>query len=153
VTGDRYVLECDDLTVLRLIDLIDRVSSHADDATTVALRRFGFSYERAQPDDRLIDGWIGLEALLTTSNERSETTDKISRRLGRLLGRTQAERLEVKREAKKLYDRRCAVVHGSKTTDDLRTEADRAVDLLRRAVRLRLERSWTPEQLEDEMMQ
>jgi hypothetical protein len=150
------VLSCDETTQQEILDLIDLVAAPRDDeGLALALRRFGYAHDRRLDEDRLIDYWIGLEALYTTSGENQETVDKISRRIARLLGTDQRSRIDLKEEAKTLYNIRSRVVHGGSPSQKglpiegatLRTE-----HLLRQSIRRRLEMDWNVDGLEDQMM-
>ena len=145
--------EAADEEIIRLTGQVADIEG--DDSLALALRRFETAYDRRIDEDRLIDHWIGLEALFTSSEERQETVDKISRRIGRLLGSDVAIRSEVRERARTLYDVRSRVVHGGKPSSKgpkVLAAADEAEQLLRQALRLRLKDHWTIADLESQMM-
>lgn len=150
--GEDLVLSCDSETATALSRRMDLLEQ-AKPGLGVALRRFELGYTRGGlPEDRVIDAWVGLEALFTTRQERAEQTDKISRRIGRLLGPTTEARRALVKEAKKLYQVRSAIVHGGAPSRDVADAALRSEQILRDAINSRLERGWTVESLEDQMM-
>ena len=150
------LLPTDDATESELLLLIHQIKgAGSDSGLSLALRRFEYAYDRRLEDDRLIDHWIGLEALFTTSGERQETVDKISRRIARLLGTDKESRMELKGEAKNLYDMRSTVVHGgvpSRKGPSIAEAAARTEELHRLSIRLRLAKGWTVEAIEVKMM-
>jgi hypothetical protein len=52
---------------------------------------------------------VALESLL---GEKDNITRSVARRVGLLLGRDEAEQMEIEKNFKKLYDFRCRIVHG-----------------------------------------
>jgi hypothetical protein len=97
----------------------------------LALGRFASTFTRARPEDRILDSWIGLEALLL--DEHDELSYKISMRLAALIGHTPDERMAIFTEARKSYRARSRIAHGSSQSDVV-AAADSARELLRRAL-------------------
>ncbi len=77
----------------------------------VALRRLNQAYERVNPEDRLLDHWIALEALFLPS-DRDELSFRASMRIAAFLGRSTEERRELFKQMRESYDVRSKVVHG-----------------------------------------
>jgi Apea-like HEPN len=100
----------------------------------LSLRSFESSYDRfpARPDSKLLDIITAAEAVVGTD---VEITFKISFRIAGLLGRTNAERVEVFGDMKRFYDVRSKIVHGA-TLRGWRVEmldrADDAREFMRR---------------------
>lgn len=112
---------------------LDRALSGKEKARYArAIRRFRDAYDRAAPEDRLIDSWIGLEALVL-SDSKQELAYKAGMRIATLVGATGEEREHLFKLTKKLYAARSAVAHGA-SDSDLAAKADEAHDLLRRVV-------------------
>jgi len=84
---------------------------------SLALRRFSQAQERRQPEDRLIDYWVGLEALFSPG--RAELKYRISLRVANLVGRSDSyeRRREIFDELKRSYDARSKVAHGQEASD------------------------------------
>ena len=125
-----------------------------DSGFEVAMRRYEYGYERSNEEDRMVDYWIGLEALFTTADEKAETADKLARRIARLLGETPEARLNMFRKVKTLYRTRSRLVHGSPPSRDrVLADTEESANLLREALRSRLLTRWAVQQLEEMMMQ
>jgi hypothetical protein len=123
----------------------------SDPVFELALSRFLIAYERNFIEDRFLDIWIGLEAIFTGKGETAETTDKLARRIGRLLGERVEERLATQKRARYLYGLRSRVVHGDRVDREELIEADAEhFDILRKMLKLRS--GWTIEGLELAMM-
>ena len=115
--------------------------------------RFNMYFDRTLVEDQLLDLAICLEALFTKSGESSEVTDKISRRVGRLLGSSQEERLEVVSKAKRLYQLRSSLVHGEQVEAQvLFDNVHVLLGMIRQAIVLKIRTGWTVESIENEMM-
>lgn len=80
--------------------------------TSLALRRFNLAYERALPEDRLIDYAIALEALLLRREELQELAYRLALRGSALLGENPDTRFEIFSRLKTAYSIRSDVVHG-----------------------------------------
>ena len=78
----------------------------------VALRRFTAIYENdwRQPEDKVIDAMIALEALLGTAQE---ITYRLASRVAGLLANDDEERVALYKETERWYHRRSKSVHGS----------------------------------------
>lgn len=76
----------------------------------VALRRFDLAYQRRHSEDRLIDYWVALEALI--SEGQQELTYKMAMRIAHFLGKSANDRVALYEGLKKAYGVRSAVVHG-----------------------------------------
>jgi hypothetical protein len=86
----------------------------ADAKAKLAIRRLSMALVRDSPDDQLIDACIGLEALL--GQQGSELSYRIAVRASALLASKEEDPREpeaVFRMARKVYDRRSELVHGS----------------------------------------
>ena len=81
-----------------------------------AVKRFNLAHLRESDEDTTIDAAIGMEALLSDSNE--EMTHKLAMRIAALstLDSVKSDPTQVMKEVKDVYKFRSAVVHG-----DLRT--------------------------------
>jgi len=79
---------------------------------TLPLRRWESSLLRRNLEDRLIDAWISLEALLMGKNE-GELSFHAAVRLAEFLSNTGAERRAVFSSSRASYKWRSAIVHGS----------------------------------------
>lgn len=77
------------------------------------LRRWESSLLRTSLEDRLIDAWISLEALLLGGLE-GELTYRAALRLAELLGATGTDRQAIYKGAKVSYGWRSKIVHGSR---------------------------------------
>jgi hypothetical protein len=79
----------------------------------LAARRFDASYFRHETEDSLIDLWVCLEALLAVDDSR-ELRLRTALRIAQLAGKAPEERVRIFAAAKRSYDARSKVVHGSK---------------------------------------
>lgn len=80
------------------------------DGLALALRYFGSSCDKAELADRLIDLWIGLEALF--SDQTQELGYRLGLRISRYLGKDAPKRDEIFKNIKGSYDCRSYLVHG-----------------------------------------
>ena len=147
-------MELDVVTLTsEVVTLMERMKALDDSSLRIALRRFEFAYSRPQLEDQLIDIWIALEALFLDRGEKSETTDKISRRMGRLLGKDQGERSAIRRRTKDLYNDRSRLVHGAHLDQErILNSVSESLALLRLSLRKRLIDNWSVDSLERDMM-
>lgn len=76
----------------------------------LALRRFNYSYWQKPLEDKIVDMWIGFEALL--GDQSRNGTARLIDRLQILLGRDDDERYQLRSFLGKAYDARSDVVHG-----------------------------------------
>lgn len=132
VYGPAYTLASPDVS--DLLTLFSSISSSTDKRWLLALRRLNLTYARRLNEDRLIDGWVGLETLLLSDGNSGELRFKVGLRLARFLGATKDERLALKEDAMTSYNRRSDVVHGNNLKADMPQVTDKTVDLLRRVL-------------------
>jgi len=78
----------------------------------IALRRFGGAYTKPMGDDRVLDYWIALEALVLPDGKEGELRTKAALRLAWLLG-TNADRAEIFKNVQKSYNLRSSIAHGT----------------------------------------
>lgn len=79
-----------------------------------ALHRFELSYDRIDPEDRILDYWIAFETLfLRDGNNDNQLKRTASQRLAYFIEDEGAMRLDVYRAAKRSYDFRSDIVHGN----------------------------------------
>jgi hypothetical protein len=115
--------------------------------------RFNMYFERDLVEDQLLDLAICLEALFTKPGEKTEVTYRISRRIGRLLGTTQLERVAMIKTAKDIYDVRSRLVHGTFVDpQELFENVQKLIRIVREAIFLKIQTAWTVDSLDDEMM-
>jgi len=133
--------------------LMNKMKSFDDSSLRIALRRFEYVYGRPLLEDQLIDIWIALEALFLDRGEKTETTDKISRRVGRLLGNDPTERAAIRRRTKDLYNDRSRLVHGDHLNQErILDSVSESLAILRLSLMKKLLGSWTVDSLEEDMM-
>jgi len=77
----------------------------------LAVSRFGSSYDRESSHDKIIDCFIGLEALLIEDDR--ELGYKLRLRTANLLGMNKDDRQKIFSEVKVGYDTRSKIVHGN----------------------------------------
>jgi Apea-like HEPN len=70
------------------------------------------SLSRERAPERLVDLAIALESMFTPSSAHTELTFRIGQNLSQLVGKDAIDRIETSRLAKKLYDKRSALLHG-----------------------------------------
>ena len=142
------------------IPQVARAMRAADEKSKLAIRRLSMAMVRDAPDDQLIDACIGLEALL--GQRGSELSYRIALRASALLANNQDGAWipqVVFRMARRVYDRRSELVHGSTSaknaTFQLKPEHPHypinsvAILLLREVLRERLLRpDWQVEDLD-----
>ena len=75
-----------------------------------ALRRFNFAYERKEPEDKLVDYMIALEALLLA--DQQELKYKLALRGAALIGNNAEDRKRIYDELGEAYNQRSKTVHG-----------------------------------------
>jgi hypothetical protein len=76
------------------------------------------AYSRHSPEDRLIDLWIALEALVLPDGS-GELRYRAALRLAQLVGEDAEGKTKAFELARRSYDCRSRVVHGSTVPDDL----------------------------------
>ena len=108
----------------------------------LALRRLRLSSERASPEDRLIDTWVGLEALFVP-DETSELSFRATLRIARFVGRDADDRRKLFDGLRRAYKWRSRLLHG---VGDTRAKAKNlgtlpeAVEISEHALRAALRR-------------
>lgn len=133
----------DESELAPVAQLLDALPQHVDDRRfRLALDRFNVLYERLNPIDRLIDSWIGLEALFAPDGKSGEVAFRTSLRIAILLGQSDADRKALFALMKKSYDRRSRVAHGQPAKPDTSELASSTEDVLRRALRGFLDVEW-----------
>jgi len=133
VDGARYELLEQDVEPLS--DLVASLVNGAQhERLPVALDRFKLAYERRRPEDKLIDYWVGLEALFSPS-DRAELSYRIPLRAAYFIGSSPEEREQVFTALRDHYGTRSDVVHGRKPKRDVKVAAEAVEDYLRQALR------------------
>jgi hypothetical protein len=133
VDGARYELLEED--VQPLSDLVGSLVNGAQHKRLpVALDRFKLAYERKRPEDKLIDCWVGLEALFSPPDSR-EVTYRIALRAAYFIASLPEEREQIFTALRDHYGTRSDVVHGRKPKRDVKVAAEAVEDYLRQALR------------------
>ena len=104
------------LNVTELLELTGKYANlpeQAQRALSLALRRLRDGTERIEPEDRVIDGSIALEALFMEGDEDWEQKKVVSRRASWYFADSHPEREHIRSLLKAFYDRRSAIVHGN----------------------------------------
>lgn len=83
------------------------------------MQRYADAFQRGEPEDRLVDLVIALEASLLKPGERHELSHRLSQRGALLLADDQGQTTMVYDQLKDVYNERSNVVHG------VRDEVDR----------------------------
>jgi len=120
---DYYLIEEKDAAPLRMLytqigDLL-RTNQWLRTRINTPLRRFidATNADASYCTERVVDYVICLESLLMTNE--GGLKHKLASRCAMLCGRTDAERIEIFRKVKMLYDIRCRIVHGSDLPQEL----------------------------------
>lgn len=147
--SDKYQLTIKESTGLDLLELLGLLENPSDDTgLAVAIRRFGFAYERRSNEDRIVDYWVALEALYTERGERGITA-RLAQRIPVISAPTGQERTILAAQVRELYDVRSNVVHGAAVAHgQLDAHAERSAGLVREAILSRLRGRWTPLELD-----
>jgi len=134
VVGEECKIETTDIDTL--CNIFDFLCNENDSRFKVALRRLSLGIERKNPEDKLIDFMIGLEALYLPDGN-AELSFRLSVRVAFLLfsgiGKKDAFNF-----LRKMYDVRSSIVHGNKyelNTEDIK----KLEELLRKSVTLWME--------------
>jgi len=101
----------------------------------VAMGRFNGAYERARPEDKLVDLWVALEALFLKRDEQMELSYRAALRIARFVGEDAPERVEVFEGMKKSYRARSRVVHADPPPPDVAHTTTFTEEVLRKALR------------------
>jgi hypothetical protein len=112
--GPAHVLRQDDIADVRgTYELCKRFEGRADTypQITAAVGRLSSAYDRSLGglQDRIIDDFVGLEALVGSDQELAY---KLAIRVSGLLGETDQERVALFKRVKSFYDTRSKIVHG-----------------------------------------
>lgn len=78
----------------------------------IAIKRLNDTYGRPKSEDKIIDSFVGLEAMFLTGSERSELSYRLSVRIAKFLGTSQEEKNMIFSEIRKAYGIRSRIVHG-----------------------------------------
>jgi hypothetical protein len=102
----------------------------------VALERLNDSYRRAKQEDRLIDYWVGLEALFLRVKEQ-ELRFRAALLTAQYIATAPAGRYPIFRDIRDSYDLRSKVVHGAELPDPdrIRELTEHTGNALRRSLR------------------
>jgi hypothetical protein len=102
----------------------------------VALERLNDSYRRAKQEDRLIDYWVGLEALFLQVKEQ-ELRFRAALLTAQYIATAPAGRYPIFRDIRDSYDLRSKVVHGAELPDPdrIRELTEHTGNALRRSLR------------------
>lgn len=111
---------------------------------SIALRRFTGAYPKPMSDDRILDYWIALEALVIPDGKEGELRSKGATRLAWLFG-NQSNRVEIFKKVQKSYDLRSNIAHGSNTSVQLE-DVTYLEDLVRRTMLHCASRGTVPDQ-------
>jgi hypothetical protein len=82
----------------------------------VAIRRFNVFMDESEPEDKIMDAMISMEALYLYDSENAELSYRLSLRAACLLGRDEGEKNYIRKLLKEVYDLRSKVVHGRNIT-------------------------------------
>jgi hypothetical protein len=120
-----------------------------------AFHRFELSYERVDPEDRLIDHWVAMESLFTENEP--QLSRSASQRLAYFIEPGhRPKRLKVYKDAKASYKLRSTIVHGDAVYDpaDVAESTVQTEEYLREALLKCLRSSRPPDKtaLDNEMM-
>jgi hypothetical protein len=106
----------------RLWKGLRRQRGAAEQRLRLALRRWSDARDRDRLDDRLIDYWIGLEALVLPDS-RQEIIYRAALRIAALIGTSGAERRQLYQQLRASYGLRSDTVHGN-----VRSSSNRQMD-------------------------
>jgi len=111
--GATYHLEKNDIAkLLKLWNEYKKYMKIKTSGIDLAMRRFGFGYNRMRQEDRLIDYLISFEALVLPS-DRQELSFKLALRTSMLVAKNIRQRTKVFALMKKAYNIRSQIVHGA----------------------------------------
>ncbi|HLG11166.1 MAG TPA: hypothetical protein VI876_05335 [Dehalococcoidia bacterium] len=99
----------------------------------LALDRLNYAARRLRNEDKLLDSWIGLEALFLPDGRQGELRYRAALRMAFYLAEEPEARPAIFDEVKASYDSRPSLVHGDEVPG-LRDTATLTFDLLRRAL-------------------
>lgn len=131
--GGAYSLSEDDLAQLQAFwPPFRQLMEVEDHYLQLSARRLLFGGDRGRLEDSLVDYVIGLEALLSKSDEQTELRYRFSVRGAVVLASDPSERADRFAQLREVYDLRSAVVHGGRPRSDRVIEA---VDIAESALR------------------
>ncbi|HEY5236868.1 MAG TPA: hypothetical protein VIJ62_00685 [Rhizomicrobium sp.] len=114
----------------------------------IPLDRLGRAGREGDFADRAIDLGIALESLLLGDNDLGELSFRLSLHGAWLIGNDEAERLEIQKSLKKLYELRSRAVHSgaiersAKTGTTIARATEISQSLIRKAIELKCEIDW-----------
>jgi len=92
--------------------IFGRLETNPELVDSVPSERFLLLFERRSVLDRLVDLWVGIEALLMGENETSELTYKVANRAAVMLRLRGPDRIEIRDRFTDSYRDRSKLVHG-----------------------------------------
>jgi hypothetical protein len=111
--GTQYTLSNEEVSnFLKFWDFFKKVRQKRQNRIEIAIRRFNFGYERARPEDKLIDWMIAFEALFLGRGGRQELEYRLALRGSTLIGKEPNDREKIFNELKEAYRQRSNIVHG-----------------------------------------
>lgn len=103
-------------------------AARADAVFSFAYRRFSFALDREEIEDRIIDCWVAFEALFLPEDS-GELSYRAAMRIARFVGRTRAERLQLRETLRASYKLRSLVAHGRDLTTSKSAKKLKPVEL------------------------
>jgi len=122
----------DNLNALKKLWPAFKLQFESNSRFALLARRFFYSILRVSLEDRLIDLFIAVEALLIYEKNGSKG-DKIAERLSKLLA-NQYNRDSVYELSESMYKARNEVIHGTNTIDNRRGSVDQLIAFTRAAI-------------------
>jgi len=114
---------------------------HQSKSVSIAIRRFNYAYDREKNEDEIIDYLISFEALFF-KKDTQELSEKLSRRVARLLEDNFDNRKKLSKNIKDFYTKRSQIVHGVET--EISSEyVDEIQEVLRKSIKKVLEKILT----------
>ena len=141
-SSQKYTLNSEEiLEFIKFWKLIADSRYHQSKSVGIAIRRFNYAYDREKNEDEIIDYLIAFEALLFKS-ETQELSEKLSRRVARLLEEDFDSRKRAYKTIKDFYNKRSKIVHGVET--EITPEyVDEIQEVLRKSIKKVLEKILT----------
>lgn len=131
-SGPDFVLKSDDIPQLqKLYSALDRPQVAE---INLALERFNIGLERERPPDRIIDYWVGLEALFAP-DDKQEFKYRLRLRTAYYLSDDADDRETIYQTLGTSYDARSRIVHGKPVPADADAIAMATEEVLRRTIR------------------
>jgi hypothetical protein len=132
--GGRFESQLGPFSADDLRKLMRVLPSAGDGNLPLILDRFDSAYSRHSAPDRLIDLWIALEALVLPDGG-GELRYRAALRLAHLVGRGADDKRQVFELARRSYDCRSRVVHGSSVPEEVGRIVEETRMLTREALR------------------